>query len=111
MMETAEPMRAMTLVAPAAKAILGSPASSTVLRLSASLVLAHSIDKSSGVAAGNAYRKSFAVVRDWRVIGPFDNVSKSGLNKQFLPEKQIRFADQMPGKDDHIVSWRRCPIV
>ena len=46
-------------------------------------------------------------IRDWEYIGPFDNISHSGYNKEYPPEKEVDFNKTYTGKDDNLVKWRQ----
>ncbi len=45
------------------------------------------------------------IVRNFQMIGPFDNISGSGYKKEFPPEKKIEFTKKYPGKDGAETSW------
>lgn len=45
------------------------------------------------------------IVRDFRMIGPFDNISGSGYKKEYPPEKEIDFSKKYHGKDGAEASW------
>lgn len=45
------------------------------------------------------------VVRTWQCIGPFENISNSGYNISFPPEKGIDYTKSFKGKDGNDVSW------
>jgi len=110
-LDSAGSLRKFEGVNAAAKVLLSSPDVSASLKMSAGLVLANQIDMTQGIAKGNEYRKSLGLIADWRVVGPFDNVSKSGWNKPFAPENAIAFRTDLKGKDDSILKWRRFPQV
>jgi hypothetical protein len=95
----------------AASAVAKSPAADPGVRRCAELILAYRDDRVHSLAMGDSRRLTLAQVRDWRVIGPFDNVSKSGLDNPFAPEQRIDFDAPVQGKDDLVLKWRRCPIV
>lgn len=48
-------------------------------------------------------------VRDWWVIGPFDNEHGRGFKTAQPVEKQIDLAQRLPGKERE-VGWRRVPV-
>ncbi len=45
------------------------------------------------------------IVRSFRMIGPFDNISGSGYRKIYPPEKEIDFSQSYTGKDGGEASW------
>ncbi len=45
------------------------------------------------------------IVRTFRMIGPFDNISGSGYKKIFPPEKEINFSKKYSGKDGAEALW------
>lgn len=49
-------------------------------------------------------------IKDWHVIGPFDNTSESGFHKALPPEKEIKSDATYPGKDDLPVRWHRLKV-
>ena len=48
--------------------------------------------------------KHFGFLRQWQVIGPFDNTGREGFQTVFPPEKEIRLDATYPGKDGP-VKW------
>jgi tetratricopeptide (TPR) repeat protein len=44
-------------------------------------------------------------IRNWMMIGPFDNVSNSGYNTACPPESNIDFSKIYPGKDGNMTRW------
>src|SRR5258708_8686004 len=50
-------------------------------------------------------------IRQWSVIGPFDNVSRSGCEKSYAPEREIDFGKPYVGKDDQSLRWHRLGVV
>lgn len=44
-------------------------------------------------------------VTEWMVIGPFENVSGSGHDKQYPPERAFALNDSYPGKNDVPTQW------
>jgi tetratricopeptide (TPR) repeat protein len=45
------------------------------------------------------------IVRSFRMIGPFDNISGSGYRKVYPPEQEIDFEKKHTGKDGSEVAW------
>jgi tetratricopeptide (TPR) repeat protein len=48
---------------------------------------------------------TMASVKNWMMIGPFDNISNSGYNTIFPPESLIDFSKTLPGKDGNLTRW------
>ncbi|MBD3393140.1 MAG: DUF3857 domain-containing protein [Chitinivibrionales bacterium] len=44
-------------------------------------------------------------VRDFMMIGPFDNISGSGYRKAYPPEQELVFTKRYPAKDGAVVGW------
>jgi hypothetical protein len=40
----------------------------------------------------------FGFLRDWKLIGPFDNVAEVGWDRDYPPEAKLDFAAELPGK-------------
>lgn len=95
----------------AAHSILAAPGSAPQLRDSARLAMAFIAQCAGQTAAAEAQWSALGFVRNWRAIGPFDNVSLSGFDKPFPPEQEIAFDRHYPGKDDLDLHWRPLPLV
>jgi len=96
----------------AAAAVLAStPGVRPEVAWSARLVLAHRADRIKPAPSMPCQRPGFGYITSWRVIGPFDNVSKSGFDKVFPPEQVVDFNSAYTGKDDLQLKWRTCPLV
>jgi len=92
------------LMLAAAKAIIADTHSAPGLKIAATYTVASDLER-RGNAKGAAALKAPGVIRDWKVIGPFDNVSKSGYDNAFTPERSLDTAAQVRGKDGHILRW------
>jgi hypothetical protein len=75
----------------AAQAILKSNQAAPELRASARLALADAADRAGSHAAAEKQWAALGYVRQWNVIGPIDNVSRSGFAKVFPPEQRLNF--------------------
>ena len=51
---------------------------------------------------------SLNFVRDWQIVGPFDNEGKEGFDKVYPPENEFSLGATYDGKA-RAVSWRRLP--
>ncbi|HEY3333178.1 MAG TPA: DUF3857 domain-containing protein [Capsulimonadaceae bacterium] len=89
----------------ACNAILASPKSGANMRAAATLGLSEALERQGRIAEASKLRASLGFIRKWRVIGPFDNSSKSGFDKVFGPEKQIDISAKYDGKGDIAVEW------
>jgi tetratricopeptide (TPR) repeat protein len=49
--------------------------------------------------------KEMGAIRTWQCIGPFENISNSGYNICFPPEKNIDYTKKYIGKDGNEVCW------
>ena len=85
--------------------VLGAKDAPPELRASARLALADVAFRAGRVGDAEAQWTALGAVRQWRVIGPFDNVSLSGFEKPFPPEREIDFSRSYPGKDDQTLHW------
>lgn len=45
------------------------------------------------------------IIKDWRCIGPFDNISNAGFTKVYPPELEVDFTKSYKGKDGNKTSW------
>jgi tetratricopeptide (TPR) repeat protein len=48
---------------------------------------------------------SLGSIRNWMMIGPFDNISNSGFNKACPPEEEIDFSKTYEAKDGNMTKW------
>jgi tetratricopeptide (TPR) repeat protein len=85
--------------------ILADPAAHPSLRSSARVVLARALDRAGKKEEADREYARSGYVRQWRVIGPFDNISLSGFAKVFPPEQEIDFSKSYPGQDDMTLRW------
>lgn len=81
------------------------------MRVRARLVLAESALRAG--ATGDAQREwaRMGFIRQWQVIGPFDNVSDCGLKKAYPPELEIDLAKTYPGLNDMQLAWHSLGVV
>ena len=79
------------LLEQAARDILKSKRTSSAMRASARLALADTADRAGAPALAEKQWAAPGYIRKWNVIGPFDNVSRSGFAKAFPPETEIDF--------------------
>jgi len=95
----------------AATAVLAAKTAPPELRASARLALAAAAQRQGRVADADAVYAKMGYLRQWRVIGPFDNVSHSGFAKAFPPEAELDFTKSYPGIDNQPVSWQPLRLV
>jgi len=55
-------------------------------------------------------KQNLGVVREWMVIGLFDNAEGKGRFTAFEPEKEIDFNKTYPGKDGNDVTWQKATV-
>ena len=60
--------------------------------------------------ADDYYKKS-GPVTEWKLLGPFDNISASGFGKIFPPEEEINYQRTCKGKNDISIKWIDIPMV
>ena len=111
MVELAERTGRWTLLDDAARGILASSKAPAELRASARLVLAAAADRAGRPADAQKLRAGLGFVRQWRVIGPFENISLSGFEKAYPPEREINLSRTYPGKDEQALAWHRLGVV
>src|SRR5207245_10140615 len=80
-------------------------------RASAGLARADAAFRAGRRTEAEAEWAALGYVREWRVIGPFDNVSLSGFEKIYPPEREIDFAKSYSGKDDQTLQSHRLASV
>lgn len=95
----------------AAKSLVANASAPLYLKASARLILAERVDRTVSFAAGTAARKDIGLITAWTSIGPFDNVSRSGFDTAFDPEKHIDLSATYTGIDGLPVTWRPCPLI
>ena len=59
----------------------------------------------------HSLKQNLGVVREWMVIGPFDNAEGKGRFTAFEPEKEIDFNKTYKGKDSKDVTWQKVSVV
>ncbi len=89
---------------PVARAVLADGGAPVPLVASARLALAVVARE-----AGQSGAPPSGTVRAWKMVGPFDNVSRSGFAKAFPPQSELDFAKPVKGKDDRALSWADLP--
>lgn len=92
------------LLETAARAVLADGGAAPPLVASARLTLAErdrELGRPTSPPAGT--------LRTWKILGPFDNVSRSGFAKAFPPESGLDFAKSVKGKDDRDLRWLDLP--
>lgn len=50
--------------------------------------------------------RKMGVVSQWKIIGPFENISGCGFSNVYPPENEIAFGKEYRGKDGNTVIWR-----
>lgn len=99
------------LLEQAAQDILKSRHTSSELRASARLVLADAADRAGSPAAAEKQWAALGFLRQWNVIGPFDNVSRSGFAKAWPPEQGLNFTQEATGRNNMRLRWHRLSLV
>jgi tetratricopeptide (TPR) repeat protein len=70
-------------------------------------LLAARLLNNGDIRAARSIINSMGCIRDYMMIGPFDNISNAGFNKPYPPESEIDFSKQYPGKDGNLTRWNR----
>lgn len=81
------------------------------LRAAATLVLANALRRTGRVADSKKLIADLGFISAWQVVGPFDNVSRSGFDKAFAPQTGGDLTKVLVGKDEQPVRWRTLPLV
>jgi tetratricopeptide (TPR) repeat protein len=83
-----------------------------VLRYSAQLYIAECRSQLGDLDDAKETWNKLDYIRSWRVIGAFDNVSKSGFKKAFAPETAgVDLSAKFVGKNDLQFGWRPLELV
>jgi tetratricopeptide (TPR) repeat protein/transglutaminase-like putative cysteine protease len=99
------------LLADAARDVLAAKGAPAQLRDLARFAIAR-VDAIYGKQAeADAIWTQLGAVRRWRICGPFDNISRSGLDKPYPPETGMAFGAQCVGKDDLSIGWHNLGVV
>jgi hypothetical protein len=63
------------------------------------------------IAKSNLYYQKINAIKDWTLIGPFENVSASGFDKAYLPEQEYDFAKTYEAKNGIPAKWFKLEAV
>jgi tetratricopeptide (TPR) repeat protein/transglutaminase-like putative cysteine protease len=99
------------LLTAAARDVLAAPTAPAPLRASARLALAHQALRTGDGGTADHLWAGLGYVRAWKVIGPFDNVSKSGFDKAWPPEQAMDFQHSCVGKDGQNLQWHTLALL
>jgi tetratricopeptide (TPR) repeat protein len=91
------------------KTLVRNCARQPVLAARASWHYAHGLEAAGNMKAARASYKTLGMIRDWQLIGPFDNERGQGFLTQFPPEKIINLIGSCDGKKRKVF-WRKVPI-
>ncbi|MDO9465191.1 MAG: DUF3857 domain-containing protein [bacterium] len=61
------------------------------------------------IEAAKSLCKKLGFIQNWFAIGPFDNDGKTGFDKEYPPETEIKISSEYQGKDRE-VKWRHINI-
>jgi tetratricopeptide (TPR) repeat protein/transglutaminase-like putative cysteine protease len=100
-----------TLLDAAARDIVAARGVAPEMTASARLALADAADRAGRAADAEAQWSRMGFLRQWRVCGPFDNISRSGFDKRCAPESGIDFSKSLTGKDDRLLRWHGLGVV
>lgn len=101
-----------TSVEQALNAAAQSSAQSPAVRSYAAFFAAHARTRRGDRAGAERQLDELGYVRDWLVLGPFDNEGKAGLDVDFGPESQLS-EPIVPGRGfdgkERLIRWRQVP--
>ncbi len=63
------------------------------------------------IAKSNLYYQKLNAIKDWMLIGPFENVSASGFDKAYLPEQEYDFSKTYEAKNGIPAKWFKIEAV
>ncbi len=90
------------------KALVRNCGRQPVLAARASWHYAHALEAAGNMKAARASYKTLGMIRDWQLIGPFDNERGQGFLAPFPPEKIIDLQSSCAGKKRKVF-WRKVP--
>lgn len=76
-----------------------------VLKAVAHQFLGEYYERRGKLAQSRAHYRAINALKDWAVIGPFDNISASGFDKVFPPEREYKFDKTYEGKNGAPARW------
>ena len=79
------------------------------IRAKATLFLFDRVHRAAEFDEAEELLSSLNFVRDWQIVGPFDNEGKEGFDEVYPPEAGVSLAATYDGKA-RAVSWRRLPV-
>ncbi len=91
--------------------ILATKGAPSGLRASARLAQAEAAERAGHFSEAENRWAQMGYLRQWRIIGPFDNVSKSGFAKQFPPEREIDLDKTYAGLNGESIAWHPLRVV
>lgn len=94
-----------------ARNVLAAKNAPPELRASARLAQAEALDRMGRFTEAEQVWAQMGYLRQWRVIGPFDNVSHSGFAKAFPPERELEFSKTYLGANNQSVAWHPLALV
>ncbi|MGD8718754.1 MAG: DUF3857 domain-containing protein [Candidatus Zixiibacteriota bacterium] len=89
-------------------ALTENPEAPALLRAKATLFLFDRAHRSGDFAGAEETLAALNFIREWQIIGPFDNEGKEGFNRLFPPETSYAASATYDGKA-RPVSWRGLP--
>lgn len=78
------------------------------IKAKATLFLFDRVHRATDPGEAERLLSSLNFVRDWQIVGPFDNEGKEGFDEVYPPENEFSLAATYDGKA-RAVSWRRLP--
>lgn len=76
-----------------------------MLKAMANQFLGQYYERRGDLEQSRKYYKNINAIKDWVIIGPFDNISASGFDKVFPPEREYKFEKTYQGKNGIPTEW------
>jgi tetratricopeptide (TPR) repeat protein len=76
-----------------------------ILKAMANQFLGQYYERRGELEKSREHYKSINAIKEWTVIGPFDNISASGFDKVFPPETEYKFEKTYEGKNGIPAKW------
>lgn len=85
--------------------------SSGILKAMANEVLGQYYQRKGDLSRAKQYYRNMNALTEWMLIGPFDNVSASGFDKQYSPELEFSASKIYSGKNGIPIQWFKIAAV
>ena len=89
--------------------LINNPLASHILKANAHWILSQIYQRKGKIEEAVEEIEKLGFIKDWLIIGSFDNEGRAGFDEVFLPEEEIDFNKTYEGKERD-VKWRRLQI-